>query len=99
MRWILLVAAIAGFGIAFTTTSPSLMGLGLLFGCGGLLGFGLSLAASRIAQTAQSETILIVDPEIRALRAKANLAKSAPQTPAPTLASDHTAAGDSNFSP
>lgn len=94
MRWILLVAAVAGFGIAFTTTSPSLMGLGLIFGCGGLLGFGFALAAARIAQTAQSETALIVDPEISALRAKANLAKSAPRVPAP--AADRAAAGDAD---
>lgn len=77
MRWILLVVAIAGFAIAFTTASPSLMGIGLILGCGGLLGFGLALAASRIAQTAQPEAALIVDPEISALRAKAKLAKSA----------------------
>lgn len=93
MRWILFVAAIAGFGIAFTTTSPSLMGLGLILGCGGLLGFGFALAASRIALTAQSETTLIIDPEIRALRAKANLAKSAAQ--APTTETDR-AAGSSD---
>lgn len=94
MRWILLAAAIAGFGIAFTTTSPGLMGLGLIVGCAGLLGFGLALAASRIAQTAQSETALIVDPEIRALRAKASLAKSLPRVSAPPV--DRTEAGNSD---
>ncbi|MFT3790456.1 MAG: hypothetical protein QM741_05125 [Rudaea sp.] len=86
MRWILLVAAIVGLAIAFTTTSPALMGLGLILGCGGLLCFGLALAAARIARTAQPETALIVDPEISALRAKANQTKSAgavPRKPAP----------------
>lgn len=77
MRWILLVAALAGFAIAFTTASPSLMGIGLILGCGGLLGFAFALAAARIALTAQPEAALIVDPEINAMRMKANLAKSA----------------------
>lgn len=77
MRWILLIVAIAGFAVAFTTSSPSLMGVGLILGCAGLLGFGLALAAARIALTAQPEVALIVDPEISAMRAKANLARSA----------------------
>lgn len=97
MRWILLAATIVGFGVVFTTGSPSLMGVGLIVGCGGLLGFGLALAASRIAQTAQPEATLIIDPEISALRTKANLAKSAPRIPAP--AADRPAAGDPNNSP
>lgn len=77
MRLIMLVVAVAGFAVAFTTTSPGLMGLGLILGCGSVLGFGLALAASRIAQTAQPEATLIVDAEISALRAKAKQAKSA----------------------
>src|SRR5579883_380266 len=89
MRWILLVVALAGFAIAFTTTSPGLMGLGLLIGCGGLLFLGFALAASRIAQNAQPETTMIVDPEIAALRAKANLAKAAANAPrTPTIGAD-----------
>ena len=97
MRWILLVVAIVAFAVAFTTSSPSLMGIGLIFGCGGLLGFGLSLAAARIASTAQPEAALIIDPEISALRAKANLAKSAANASRqPTVAPDHGGDSDSN---
>ena len=88
MRWILLVAAIIGFAIAFTTTSPSLMGLGLILGCGSLVCLGFALAAARIAQTAQPEAAFQVDPEISALRAKASLAKSAKTTPRPVPTSD-----------
>jgi hypothetical protein len=77
MRWILLVAAVVGFAIAFTTASPGLMGVGLILGFIGLLGFAFALAAARIAQNAQPETTMIVDPEITLLRAKTSLAKSA----------------------
>lgn len=77
MRWVLLVVAIVGFAVAFTAGSPGPMGLGFALGCIGLLGFGLTLAAARIAQNAQSETVLFIDPEISALRAKANLARPA----------------------
>ena len=90
MRWILLVVCIVAFAVAFTTSSPSLMGIGLILGCVGLLGFGFSLAAARIASTAQPEAALIIDPEISALRAKANLAKSGAAASRPTaIASDH----------
>ncbi|HEX7917525.1 hypothetical protein [Rudaea sp.] len=97
MRWILLVVCIVAFTVAFTTGSPSLMGVGLILGCGGLLGFALSLAAARIASTAQPEAALIIDPEISALRAKANLARSgAAASPQPTIAPDHGADTDAS---
>jgi hypothetical protein len=83
MRLIMLVVAIAGFAVAFTTTSPGLMGLGLVLGCGSVLGLGLALAASRIAQTAQPEATLIVDAEVNALRARAKLAKATAATTQP----------------
>jgi len=97
MRWILLVVAIVAFAVAFTTGSPGLMGIGLVLGCGGLLGFALSLAAARIASTAQPEAALIIDPEISALRA--NLAKAgagAAASPQPITAPDHGGHLDSN---
>jgi len=97
MRWILLVIAIVAFAVAFTTGSPSLMGIGLVLGCSGLLGFALSLAAARIASTAQPEAALIIDPEISALRAKANLAKAGSAAPRqPIIAPDHAGDLDSN---
>lgn len=86
MRWVSLVVAIVGFGVAFTTASPSLMGIGLVLGCCSLLAFGLGLVAARIAQNAQPETTLYVDPEISALRAKAKLAKTGAN--APSIAPD-----------
>jgi hypothetical protein len=91
MRWILLIAAIVGFAIAFTTPSPGLMGLGLIVGCVGIFGFGLSLAAARIAMNSQSESMMIADPDIRALRAKAQASKSAKATPATDSGPDRPA--------
>jgi hypothetical protein len=78
MRWIMLLAAIAGFAVVFTTKSPGMLGLGLLFGLGGLFGFALAWAAARIASTAQPTNVLIIDPEVNALRAKARLQKPSP---------------------
>lgn len=89
MRWILLIVAIAAFAVAFTSGSPGLMGAGMVIGCGSLFGLALAMASARISQNAQSETTLFVDPEINALRAKANRAHSRPlATPARTDAPD-----------
>ena len=82
MRWVSLAVAIVGFGVSFTTASPSLMGIGFVLGCCSLLVFGLGLAAARIAQNAQPETTLYIDPEVSALRSKAKLAKSDANAPA-----------------
>src|SRR5581483_7710944 len=87
MRWVSLVVAIAGFGVAFTTASPSLMGIGFVLGCCALLALGLGLVAARIAQNAQPETTLYIDPEISALRAKTN-AKAPAVAPIPRVDSD-----------
>lgn len=92
MRWVSLVVAIVGFGVAFTTASPSLMGIGFILGCCALLTFGLGLVAARIAQNAQPETTLYIDPEISALRAKAKLAKT--DANAPAIASNSGANSD-----
>lgn len=86
MRWVSLAVAIVGFGVAFTTASPSLMGIGFVLGCFALLAFGLGLAAAKIAQNAQPETALFVDPEISAMRAKAKLAKSNATAPRAAVA-------------
>ena len=70
MRWIMLLLAIAGFALAFTTKSPALLGFGLLVGLFCSLGFCLALAAARISANAQPESMLIVDPEVSSLRAR-----------------------------
>ncbi|MEP6940580.1 MAG: hypothetical protein ABI846_12525 [Rudaea sp.] len=70
MRWIMLLLAVAGFALAFTTKSPGLLGFGLLVGVACSLGFCLALAAARISANAQPESMLIVDPEVSSLRAR-----------------------------
>jgi len=70
MRWIMLLLAIAGFALVFTTKSPALLGFGLLVGLVCSLGFCLALAAARISANAQPESMLIVDPEVSSLRAR-----------------------------
>jgi hypothetical protein len=90
MRWICLIAAVGGFALAFTTKSPGMLGLGLLLGFGGLVGFTLAWASARIAETAQPAAALIVDPEVNALRSKAREVKAQTSTatsanPASTL--------------
>jgi len=70
MRWIMLLLAVAGFVLAFTTKSPALLGFGLLVGLVCTLGFCLALAAARISANAQPESMLIVDPEVSSLRAR-----------------------------
>jgi cytoskeletal protein RodZ len=76
MRWICLIAAVIGFALAFTTKSPGVLGLSLLLGFGGLIGFVLAWASARIAETAQPAATLIVDPEVTALRSKARQVKA-----------------------
>lgn len=93
MRWVSLAVAIVGFGVAFTTASPSLMGIGFVLGCCALLAFGLGLAAARIAQNAQPETALFVDPEISAMRAKAKLSQTNANTPRAPVAAPRPDAG------
>lgn len=80
MRWLLLLTAVVGFTVAFTTRSPGLLALGLLIGLAGLFGFTLAMAAARIAQTAQPAANLIANAEVSAMRARANQKKKATLT-------------------
>ncbi len=77
MRWLLLLIAVVGFAVAFTSRSPGLLALGLFVGLAGLFGFTLAMAAARIAETAQPAANLIADAEVSAMRARAHLKKKA----------------------
>jgi hypothetical protein len=96
MRWICLIVSIAGFALAFTTKSPGLLGLGLLLGVGALIGFTLAWAAARIAASAQPLGVLIVDPEVNALRSKARQAKAQTSTDAVGTAASSPLGNDPN---
>ena len=70
MRWILLIVAIVGFAIAFTTKSPAVLGIALVGAIICSLAFVLALAAERISSNAQPESMLIIDPEVTTLRTR-----------------------------
>jgi|GEM_PF-5325690 len=70
MRWILLLLAVAGFVVVFTTKSPGVLGIALAVAVFCSFGFVLSLAAARISANAQPESMLIVDPDVASLRAR-----------------------------
>lgn len=96
MRWFTLIVAIAGFALAFTTKSPGLLGLGLVTGFGGMIGFTFALAAARIAATAQPDAALIVDAQVSALRKQARSQNAgAPMTQLPSNAARDAA--DASF--
>jgi len=56
LRWILLGLTILCFVIVFTTKSALLLGLALLFGLVGFIGFIFSLAAERISSVSRPDT-------------------------------------------
>lgn len=68
LRWILLVLALLGLALAFTTKSPGLLGIGLLLGFVGAIGFVFALAADRIAANARPDTAMASVEELVALR-------------------------------
>lgn len=79
MRWILLVLALVGFGLAFSAKTPGLLGFGLLIGLGALLGALFGFAAARIASTARPDAVLLTDRDINILRT--SMRKPAPTPP------------------
>lgn len=86
-RWIMLGLTILGFAIVFTTRSPGLLGLGLLLGLIGFIGFVFVLAADRVSASARPEATMASVNEIHAMRARkpANpAARSAPPPAEPT---------------
>ncbi|MBO9661635.1 hypothetical protein [Dokdonella sp.] len=68
LRWILLVLALLGLALAFIAKSPGLLGIGLLLGFIGTIGFVLGLAADRIAENARPDTAMASVEELVALR-------------------------------
>lgn len=67
-RWIMLALTLLGFVLMFTTKSPILLGLGLLFAVVGFVGFVLALAADRVSASARPETSMASRDDLVALR-------------------------------
>lgn len=68
VRWLLLAATILGFTFVFTTRSPMLLGVGLLLGIGGFIGFMFALAADRVSASARPETSMASPADLAAMR-------------------------------
>lgn len=66
-RWIMLVLAVLGLALVFTTKSPAVLGLALLSSLVGAIGFIFSLAADRVASTARPDTAMASIDELAAL--------------------------------
>ncbi|HEY6943091.1 hypothetical protein [Dokdonella sp.] len=86
IRWFMLAATLAGFGFVFTTRSPALLGVGLLLGVGGFIGFVLALAADRVSANSRPDTAMASPSELAAMRKPVARAPTArpPSPPAAT---------------
>ena len=81
MRWILLLLALGAFAIAFSTKSPTVMGLSLVVGLGALFAALFAFAAAKIEATSRPDSALLTDKDITALRA--SMHKPAPKPTEP----------------
>ena len=79
-RWIMLGLTILGFAIVFTTRSPGLLGLGILIGLVGFIGFVFALAADRVSASARPEATIASVDDIHAMRGRR---PGRPPTPVP----------------
>lgn len=82
-RWILLFLALAGLALAFTTKSPSLLGVGILLILVGSFGFVVSLANARISANARPETAMASAEDLMALRRQRAMPPRPAQPPLP----------------
>ena len=83
MRYVLLVVAVFGIGLAFSTKSPGVMALGLVLGFGGLFLSLFGFAAARIASTSRPDAVLLTDKDINTLRASIRKPGATPGGAAP----------------
>ncbi|MGN6519711.1 MAG: hypothetical protein ACTHK2_09840 [Dokdonella sp.] len=81
VRWLLLAATILGFIFVFTTHSPMLLGIGLLLGIVGFIGFVFSLAAERVSANSRPETSMASPTDLAAMRKPAARPLPAPGRP------------------
>lgn len=84
-RWMMLGLTILGFAIVFTTRSPGLLGLGMLLGLVGFVGFVFALAADRISASARPEATMASVDDIHAMRRRTPVRQvpAKPATPPP----------------
>ena len=82
MPWIYLLLAIAGFIVAFKTTSMALAIVCLLAALGLMLAWVLSLLAQRVGSRARDEAMMLDPVELRRLREQAAARRAAGAPPA-----------------
>lgn len=80
-RWIMLGLTILGFAIVFTTRSPGLLGLGMLLGLAGFIGFVFALAADRVSASARPEATIASVDDIHAMRRRTPVRPAASAAP------------------
>lgn len=67
-RWIMLGLTILGFALVFIAKSPGLLGLGLLLGIVGMIGFVSAIAAERISASARPDAAMASVEDLVALK-------------------------------
>jgi hypothetical protein len=89
-RWLMLALMIVGFALAIVTKSPAVLGVGLLLGLVGLIGFVFSLAADRVSASARPESAMLDSEDLAAMRTRRVGARPAapPSTPVASKPSD-----------
>jgi hypothetical protein len=69
MRWILFAISIVGLGLIFSAHSTTAVWLGIILAAVGVVGSFLALLDSRIGNNSRSDTLLLADREVAAIRA------------------------------
>jgi hypothetical protein len=83
MRWILLIASVVGFAIAFQAKSQQLLGIGLGVGFVSLIGAFFAMASAKVAEATRPDAALLTDADINALRESVRKNRIAQQAPRP----------------
>jgi len=91
MRWLLLLATIAGFVLTFIAKGPGLLALGLVLGFIGFFGLIFSLAADRVSASSRPETAMLGAEDLAAMRARQSGARPRPVATPPAAAAPRQA--------
>ncbi|MGH8090938.1 MAG: hypothetical protein ACREO6_05760 [Rudaea sp.] len=83
MRWIVLLLALLGFALGFSSRSPGLMGLGFVLAFVFLSAAFFAFAAVRVAENSRPDSTLLTDKDIATLRASMRKPPAAGLPPPP----------------